>query len=188
MKYGGLTMDWKNLKIGEVLSYGVDEFDGPTREVCVVTEIQEDVVICTTKFFPGGDYKLCIDHSNSGDFKRAVSIENYCKYMGFPEVDNFNDLIKIADKNNVWLYSHGDREEAAIEDTVLVYDKKTDTCFYFECAATPIGLQQAATYYEVNDGFFTYYIHSETGQKKFELDKGDVLIERNMDDFTREEV
>lgn len=40
-------------------------------------------------------------------------------------------------------------------------------------------------YYEFNDGFFTYYINIETSEKKFELDKDDVLVEPKLDDFIR---
>lgn len=40
-------------------------------------------------------------------------------------------------------------------------------------------------YYQFSDGWFTYYINVETGDKKFSLDKDDVLIESNLDDFSR---
>ena len=40
-------------------------------------------------------------------------------------------------------------------------------------------------YYQFSDGWFTYYINAETGAKKFSLDKDDVLIESNLDDFRR---
>ena len=38
-------------------------------------------------------------------------------------------------------------------------------------------------YYKFSDGFFTYYVNVKTGVKKFNLDKDDVLVERNLDDF-----
>lgn len=41
-------------------------------------------------------------------------------------------------------------------------------------------------YYEFSDGWFTYYINVETGHKKFVLDEFDVLVESNIDDFSRE--
>ncbi len=40
-------------------------------------------------------------------------------------------------------------------------------------------------YYRFNDGCFTYYVNVETGAKKFKLDKNDVLVEHNFDDFYR---
>lgn len=40
-------------------------------------------------------------------------------------------------------------------------------------------------YYEVSDGWFTYYVNVDTGEKKFELDKDDVFVERRVDDFHR---
>lgn len=41
-------------------------------------------------------------------------------------------------------------------------------------------------YYRVSDGFFNYYVNKETGDKKFELDKGDVEVEPKLDDFIRD--
>lgn len=41
-------------------------------------------------------------------------------------------------------------------------------------------------YYKVSDGFFNYYVNKETGDKKFKLDKGDIEVERQVDDFIRE--
>ena len=38
-------------------------------------------------------------------------------------------------------------------------------------------------YYQVNDGWFTYYINAETGEKKLCLDEGDVVVEHKLDDF-----
>lgn len=42
-------------------------------------------------------------------------------------------------------------------------------------------------YYKFNDGWFTYYVNTETGEKKFELEEGDIAVEANFDDFVREE-
>lgn len=41
-------------------------------------------------------------------------------------------------------------------------------------------------YYLFNDGFFSYYINKQTGEKKFKLDKNDKLVLAECDDFTRE--
>ena len=38
-------------------------------------------------------------------------------------------------------------------------------------------------YYEINDGWFTYYANVATGKKKFELEDCDILVERELDDF-----
>jgi len=38
-------------------------------------------------------------------------------------------------------------------------------------------------WYEINDGWFTYYANKSTGKKKFELEDGDILVERELDDF-----
>ena len=38
-------------------------------------------------------------------------------------------------------------------------------------------------YYQINDGWFTYYVNVETGDKKFKLDKADILIDHRHDDF-----
>ena len=40
-------------------------------------------------------------------------------------------------------------------------------------------------YYKLSDGFFTYYVSAKTGEKKFRLDNGDLLVEPNLDDFCR---
>ena len=40
-------------------------------------------------------------------------------------------------------------------------------------------------YYQINDGWFTYYVNVETGAKKFKLDKDDILIDYRPDDFHR---
>lgn len=37
-------------------------------------------------------------------------------------------------------------------------------------------------YYEVYDGWFTFFVNNETGEKKFELDEGDVIVPRCWDD------
>lgn len=41
-------------------------------------------------------------------------------------------------------------------------------------------------YYKFNDGFFTYYINVDTGEKKFYLDTGDIEVEPKLDDFYKE--
>ena len=38
------------------------------------------------------------------------------------------------------------------------------------------------SYYEVNDGWFIYYVNKETGEKKFKLEEGDQLVSRDWDD------
>lgn len=40
-------------------------------------------------------------------------------------------------------------------------------------------------YYKFSDGFFTYYVNVKTGEKKFSLDKIDLLVKSNLDDFCR---
>lgn len=40
-------------------------------------------------------------------------------------------------------------------------------------------------YYEFSDGFFTYYVNAKTGEKKFRIYNGDLLVETNLDDFCR---
>lgn len=42
-------------------------------------------------------------------------------------------------------------------------------------------------YYKFNDGRFTFYVNTETGEKKFELEDGDILVDAKLDDFYREE-
>lgn len=53
----------------------------------------------------------------------------------------------------------------------------------------PIGIIQSVLeqnkYYEFCDGWFTYYVNTKTGEKKFELEEGDILTEHNPDDFSR---
>lgn len=36
-------------------------------------------------------------------------------------------------------------------------------------------------YYEVNDGWFTYYVNVVTGDKKFELSENDIIVSHNID-------
>jgi len=40
-------------------------------------------------------------------------------------------------------------------------------------------------YYIVNDGFFTYCVNKNTGEKKIKLDKNDKLTQIKHDDFER---
>lgn len=40
-------------------------------------------------------------------------------------------------------------------------------------------------YYEISDGFFTYYVNTVTGEEKFELDENDILVDAVFDDFHR---
>ena len=40
-------------------------------------------------------------------------------------------------------------------------------------------------YYQVNDGWFTYYVNVETGERKFKLEIGDLLVTHCPDDFWR---
>lgn len=41
------------------------------------------------------------------------------------------------------------------------------------------------TYYKFSDGFFTYFVNTVTGEKKFALDEGDIEVEPEFDDFYR---
>ena len=41
-------------------------------------------------------------------------------------------------------------------------------------------------YYQTSDGFFTYYVNADTGEKKFKLDENDICVEKNTDGFMRE--
>lgn len=46
----------------------------------------------------------------------------------------------------------------------------------------------ADEWYEVNDGWFTYYVNKRTGERKFTLEDGDVEVDPpRLDDFLREE-
>ena len=38
-------------------------------------------------------------------------------------------------------------------------------------------------YYRFSDGWFTYYINVESGEKKFYLGETDEVVESNLDDF-----
>lgn len=37
-------------------------------------------------------------------------------------------------------------------------------------------------YYEVNDGWFTYYVNAETGEKKITLEDGEILVPHEIDE------
>ena len=43
-------------------------------------------------------------------------------------------------------------------------------------------------WYQFNDGWFTYYVNTVTGEKKMELEKGDIEVDAldHLDDFGRE--
>lgn len=43
-------------------------------------------------------------------------------------------------------------------------------------------------WYQFSDGWFTYYINTLTGEKKFELEEGDIEVDAcdYLDDFCRE--
>lgn len=44
-------------------------------------------------------------------------------------------------------------------------------------------------WYEESDGWFTYYVNKETGEKKLHLEEGDKLVKApDKDDFYRPEV
>ena len=43
-------------------------------------------------------------------------------------------------------------------------------------------------YYEWNDGWFTYYINVETGEKKLRLEPKDEVVPWVKDDFVKEEI
>jgi hypothetical protein len=38
-------------------------------------------------------------------------------------------------------------------------------------------------YFKFSDGWFTYYVNKATGEKKFQLDDGDVEVDYDQDDF-----
>ena len=40
-------------------------------------------------------------------------------------------------------------------------------------------------YYLVSDGFFTYYVNKTSGEKKFQLNDGDIVVQTEYDDFDR---
>ena len=40
-------------------------------------------------------------------------------------------------------------------------------------------------YYKRSDGFFTFYVNTQNGEKKFSLDETDILVEGDLDDFCR---
>lgn len=40
-------------------------------------------------------------------------------------------------------------------------------------------------WYRIYDGWFSYFVNKATGESKFLLDKGDILIDTNVDDFMR---
>lgn len=48
-----------------------------------------------------------------------------------------------------------------------------------------VGDKALKLFYKFSDGFFDYYVCKETGEKKFVLDKEDILIENCLDDFSR---
>lgn len=48
------------------------------------------------------------------------------------------------------------------------------------------GLSICNRYYKTSDGFFSYFVNAETGEKKFKLDEDDICVERSVDDFCRE--
>lgn len=66
------------------------------------------------------------------------------------------------------------------------YDEVEDFVKHSPCVdevfQKPVTLNK---YYEVNDGWFTYYVNCETKEKKFELNPGDIKVDRKLDDFCR---
>lgn len=44
----------------------------------------------------------------------------------------------------------------------------------------------AGKYYKTSDGWFDFYVNVDTGEKKFFLEEGDILVERYVDDFIRD--
>lgn len=41
-------------------------------------------------------------------------------------------------------------------------------------------------FYEWNDGWFTYYVNVETGEKKLDLEPGDIIVNYITDDFVED--
>ena len=64
-------------------------------------------------------------------------------------------------------------------------DSFVSDCGYMVVIYTGVCMMCFNKYYQVNDGWFTYYVNISTGQKKFKLDKDDILIDYHPDDFWR---
>ena len=43
-----------------------------------------------------------------------------------------------------------------------------------------------AKYYKYNDGWFIYFINTETGEKKYNVDDDDEIVDFEYDDFCNE--
>ena len=43
-----------------------------------------------------------------------------------------------------------------------------------------------AKYYKYNDGWFIYFINTETGEKKYNIDDDDEIVDFKYDDFADE--
>lgn len=41
-------------------------------------------------------------------------------------------------------------------------------------------------FYEWHDGWFTYYVNVETGEKKLDLEPGDIIVSYIADDFVED--
>lgn len=74
----------------------------------------------------------------------------------------------------------------------LGFKKKSERNLFCILTATDIlataferGLSVCNRYYKMSDGFFSYYVNTDTGEKKFELEEGDVCVESTLDDLHR---
>ena len=50
-------------------------------------------------------------------------------------------------------------------------------CGYMVVIYTGVYMIYFNKYYQMNDGWFTYYVNISTGEKKFKLDNDDILID-----------
>lgn len=74
-------------------------------------------------------------------------------------------------------FSDSEKPEWLTYDKILEYEKAMTG----EQEKAPTGDR----YYKTSDGWFDYYVNADTGEKKFKLDAGDVLVDPDLDDFSR---
>ena len=108
-------------------------------------------------------------------FKDRQHLADAVLYAECAETARANGNQALQEKNETILRILLGKDEPSLEDKIAEAAERS----------AEAGNNQ---YYKEKDGWFEYYVNATTGEKKMSLDEGDVCVERNVDDFLRDEV
>ena len=165
-----VAKEWAgNLAIGRV-----NAVLGVLKETPLSQEAEKLLKVFEDEFFDNGDmYNGCIPANSS-------LVEGYQK-SSFDELIA-TGFIQIRESEGFAYELTESRREKLTVTSKTVDDIVKNACERSELISNN-------EYYKENDGWFTYYVNSRTGEKKFKLDEGDVEVAApQRDDFYRGEV